>query len=139
MNGPVTTALLKCRKAVSNFRPPHMIERNMAAFEAETLSQHTPAEPADLPTVARRIAQVHAEFLLIHPFREGNGRLARWLADLMALQAGLPVPDYGFTGRGSRKRRTQYLKAVMRGYVEDYNLLTDFFVAATERRLADLA
>jgi hypothetical protein len=32
---------------------------------------------------------VHAELLLIHPFREGNGRLARWLADLMALQPEL--------------------------------------------------
>ena len=34
------------------------------------------------------IAMVHTELLLIHPFRDGNGRLARWLADIMAAQAG---------------------------------------------------
>lgn len=42
------------------------------------------------------LAIIHAEFLLIHPFREGNGRLARWLAELMCLQSGLPLPDFGF-------------------------------------------
>jgi hypothetical protein len=26
--------------------------------------------------------------LLVHPFRDGNGRLARWLAELMFFQAG---------------------------------------------------
>ena len=30
------------------------------------------------------IAKVHAELLFIHPFREGNGRTARILANLMA-------------------------------------------------------
>jgi Fic family protein len=52
--------------------------------------------------------------LFIHPFREGNGRLVRWLADLMIAQADLPAPDYGFAGPGSRKRQRQYLNAVMR-------------------------
>ena len=39
----------------------------------------------------------------MHPFREGNGRLARLLALLMALQAGLPPLDFSpLTGRGKR-------------------------------------
>lgn len=121
------------------FPPAHLIERNMKDFEMATLSEHTPCPPAELPAVGRRIAHVHAELLLIHPFREGNGRLARWLADLMALQAGLPVPDYGFTGRGARTRRTRYLTAVMRGYVQDYDFLADFFAEGIERRLEELA
>lgn len=120
------------------FPPAHMIEANMAAFEAATLREHTPCTAAGLPTVTWHIARVYAELLLIHPFREGNGRLARWLSDLMTLQAGLPVPDYGFTGRGSSTQRTRYLTAVMRSYVQDYDLLEDFFAAVIERRLADL-
>lgn len=34
------------------------------------------------------IAKVHGELLYIHPFREGNGRTARLLANLMAYKAG---------------------------------------------------
>jgi cell filamentation protein len=40
--------------------------------------------------LAQSLATVHVEFVLIHPFREGNGRVGRLLAVLMGLQAGLP-------------------------------------------------
>ncbi len=36
------------------------------------------------------MAVTHTELILVHPFREGNGRLTRLLNTLMALQAGLP-------------------------------------------------
>ena len=65
----------------------------MATFEAGMLNRWTPCRPDELPTIPLGIAQVHADLLLIHPFREGNGRLARWLADLMAAQAGMSPPE----------------------------------------------
>ena len=40
------------------------------------------------------IAIVQAEFILIHPFREGNGRIARLLANVMALQSNKPELDF---------------------------------------------
>lgn len=53
--------------------------------------------------MARALAEVHAELILVHPFRDGNGRLARLVALLMALQAGLPPLDFSpMTGRGKR-------------------------------------
>jgi cell filamentation protein len=100
------------------------------------LREHTPCRPAPLPVVARRLAEVHAELLLIHPFREGNGRLARWLADLMALQAGYDLPQYGFRGRGAQSRQARYLEAVKQGYLQDYGAFADFFLEAIERGLA---
>ena len=115
--------------------PAHLVEQNMAGFERRLLLRHTPCLAGDLPDVAHKIAEVHAELLLIHPFREGNGRLARWLAELMCLQAGFPIPDYGFTGKGSRKRQEAYLIAVTRGYAQDYTALTYFFAEAIRRRL----
>jgi len=72
-----------------------------------------------------------------HPFREGNGRLARWVSDLMAFQAGLPAPDYGFVGRDAKRRQAAYLDAVRKGYIQDYEPLTAFFVEALERRLRE--
>lgn len=107
--------------------PAVRVAANMAAFEAGMLTQWTPCRPDGLPAVARGLAQVHADLLLIHPFREGNGRLARWLADLMAAQAGLSPPDYRFRGRGSRDRKARYLAAVKAGYKMRYGGLAAFF------------
>jgi cell filamentation protein len=115
--------------------PAYLVARNMDAFEADTLRRNTPCRPGTVLEVAHRIAEVHAEFLLIHPFRDGNGRLARWLADLMAMQAGLPAPEYTFEGRKQKQSRDRYLAAVTRGYVQDYEPLADFFDAAISRRL----
>jgi cell filamentation protein len=55
--------------------------------------------------------------VLIHPFREGNGRCARLLALLMAMQAGLPTLDFwGFAGRGKRR----YVAAIHCALDRDY-------------------
>jgi cell filamentation protein len=113
--------------------PAFRVAANMEILEREGLTRHTPCPPEDTESTARRIAEVHAELLLIHPFREGNGRLSRWLADLMALQAGHPLPAYAFAGRGSRAERARYLNAVIQGYRTNYAPLTDFFAAAIVR------
>jgi cell filamentation protein len=116
------------------FRVPH----NLARLEDEFLKKVTPCQSAELETVAGQVASVHAEFLLVHPFREGNGRLARWLADLMFLQAGYPMPLYSFSGRGSVLRKKTYLDAVIAGYGQDYAPLTAFFRECVEARLLEL-
>jgi len=118
--------------------PPAMrVAENMTAFENGLLAERTPCRPGGLPDVARAIAEVHAELLLIHPFREGNGRLARWLADLMAAQAGLPMPQVQFAGIGSRGERVRYLAAVKAGYLQRYADLTAFFAETLERRMRE--
>ena len=64
----------------------------------------TPCRIKSTEQQAAALAIVHAEFILIHPFREGNGRCARLLAVLMGLQAGLPALDFGLP------QQTQYLR-----------------------------
>ncbi len=115
--------------------PAYLVAQNMTHLEQGLLRRHTPCRPAPLDVVAQRMAEVHAELLLVHPFREGNGRLARWLADMMALQAGLPLPDYRFRGRGSGRERERYLAAVKQGYLARYADLTAFFNDAVRRGL----
>jgi cell filamentation protein len=122
-------------KAGFYWPPAYRVRDNMEQFAAEQLRSHTPCTPAPITPVAQRMAEVHAELLLIHPFRDGNGRLARWVADLMALQAGYPLPEYGLTGRGSQDRRVRYISAVQQGYVRNYDALRVFFEDALERRL----
>jgi len=113
--------------------PAYLIGKNMNEFERNILKKKTPCRPAPLDQIALDVAEVHAELLLIHPFREGNGRLARWLAELLVLQTGFPLPKYRFTGRGSTAERERYLNGVQRGYVRDYRCLADFFTDAIKR------
>jgi len=117
------------------FPPAYLVAQNMRQFERDVLAVHTPLRPQALEDMCESLAVVHAEFLLIHPFREGNGRLGRWLADLMAAQAGLPMPIYGFTGAGATKNRENYLSAVFKGYGGGYGDLAGFFEACIRRAL----
>ena len=62
-------------------------------FGRGALRDYTPCRFEDEDELATSLAVVHAEFILIHPFRVGNGRSGRSLAILMRLQAGLPALD----------------------------------------------
>ncbi len=131
-----TYRTVEMSKAGFQWPPAFRVAPNMENFEAGTLKKFTPCRSAPLSETALQVAQVHAEFLLIHPFRDGNGRMTRVLADLMFAQAGFTAPDYGFSGRSSRRNRDEYLAAVKRGYLQDYAPLTAFFTAALERSVA---
>ncbi len=67
------------------------------------------------------IAESHAEFIVVHPFREGNGRLGRLLADIMATQAGYGPLRWTLAGPEARSR---YLASMNRELVKDYVPLT---------------
>lgn len=56
------------------------------------------------------------EFILIHPFREGNGRLSRLLADVMAVQAGQGPLDCSAWDAG----KIGYFTAIQAGVAGDY-------------------
>jgi cell filamentation protein len=81
-------------KAGFQFAHAPLITGLMAQLERGALSEFTPCRPATDAVVAKALAVVHAELILIHPFREGNGRVARLLALLMGFQAGLPPLDF---------------------------------------------
>lgn len=62
------------------------------------------------------VAITHVELILIHPFREGNGRLSRLLADVMAVQGGYKPLDY----KSWEQNKTQYISAIHSGLSMDY-------------------
>jgi cell filamentation protein len=59
----------------------------MQVFEDEFLI-NLPTHYSNNDDLIRDISRVHGELLFIHPFREGNGRTARILANLMAAKQG---------------------------------------------------
>ncbi len=129
---------VEMQKGGFRWPPAFRVAQNMAALEQDFLKKLTPCRSDPLATVSGQVAAIHAELLLVHPFREGNGRLARWLADLMFLQAGYPPPLYSFSGKGAVKRKTAYLNAVIQGYSQEIQPLADFFRACVEERIREL-
>lgn len=116
------------------FSPAYLVAQNMLDLEATALAAYTPCRAETLDDLARQLAIVHAELILVHPFREGNGRLGRWLANLMALQAGFGMADFGFTGKGSLHRRSAYIAAMGSAFSKrDYSPLATIFLDALRR------
>jgi len=108
------------------------IPRLMAEFERKILKRYTPCRSKGPGDIVHALAVVHTELILIHPFREGNGRVARMLATLMGLQSGLPPLDFGTMGGKSRKG---YFDAVQAGMGGDYDPMEKIFSAVIRRTL----
>ncbi|NDV23413.1 Fic family protein [Desulfovibrio sp. JC022] len=67
-------------------------------------------------------AWLHHRFVLIHPFQDGNGRVARALASLVFIKAGLfPL----IVERG--EQRKQYIDALKKADAGELKPLSDFF------------
>lgn len=117
------------------FAAAGQISRLMSDFENGPLRDFTPCRFRSTEEIAKAIAIVHTELILVHPFREGNGRVARLLANLMALQAGLPLLD--FTGFKGRKRQI-YFTAVQAGMDRDYRPMQEVFTVIIDKSLRTL-
>ena len=115
-----------------HFAASKHIPKLMEDFEKGFLRRHTPCNFKTGDRVIQALAEVHVELVLIHPFREGNGRVARLLTILMALQAGLPPLD--FTGIVSRKKKG-YISAVQAGMERDYKLMGKIFESVIRKTL----
>lgn len=112
------------------FAAAERVPRLMQDFERNVLAGETPCAGMDPARLAAALARTHAELVLIHPFREGNGRCARLLALLMAMQAGLPSLDFwGFAGRGKRP----YVAAIHSALDRDYAPMQACFMGAIRR------
>lgn len=111
---------------------PH-IHHLMEEFAQGPLARYTPCGGGSKTLMARALAIVHAELVLIHPFRDGNGRGARLLAVLMAMQAGLPMLDFRGIERG--KKRLVYFGAVQSAIGKNYRPMEQVFSDVIDRTL----
>jgi cell filamentation protein len=104
-------------KAGFMFAAAGQTPRLMEQFETSCLAKYTPLRSShhDIPLA---LAETHTELLLIHPFREGNGRISRLLATLLAAQAGIEIAGLDAL---VECRREEYFAAVRAGRDRNYS------------------
>lgn len=102
------------------FAAAEQIPRLMEKLDTELFPVYTPCVGMSETRLATAIATVHIEVILVHPFREGNGRLSRLLANVMALQAGWPELDFSAWD----EKRGAYFAAIQAG-MEDAGPMTE--------------
>ncbi|MBM4348825.1 MAG: Fic family protein [Deltaproteobacteria bacterium] len=114
------------------FAAASQVARLMEELEKGPLQEFTPCKFDTIEKIIKALAVVHTELVLIHPFRDGNGRVARLLATLMALQAGLPPLD--FSGMKGYKRKAYY-EAIRAGLDRDYKPMEEVFNGVIRKTL----
>lgn len=93
----------------------------------------------NIDSVCTYLAQVHYGFIRIHPFHDGNGRIARALTDQLGVSLGYPPVITGYPRLDEDKKRAYH--AAIDGCVGDPSRksLKLWIQNQIERKLAELA
>jgi len=109
--------------------PPGFIPQNMDAFERDVVKQFPASTLSDDDEFCRAVAMIQAEFLVVHPFREGNARTIKLMTDLLAAQTRRPLLKYDESEGG----RSRYVHAASTAFKRDYTPMTEVIRAALAR------
>lgn len=104
------------------FAAAKFLPQTMSDFENEILSG-LPNKYQNKEDLISDIAVVHGELLFIHPFREGNGRTARVLANLMSRKAGYRSLQFDKVDKAVFEK---YVLAVQKSADKDYSKMIEF-------------
>lgn len=107
------------------FAAAKFLPETMLSFEKEIIS-HLPNKYKNTEALIKDVATVHGELLFIHPFREGNGRTARLLANLMIRKAGHESLLFEKVGE---KEFEKYVKAIQSCANKDYTKMIEFITS----------
>ncbi|MGD9126953.1 MAG: Fic family protein [Planctomycetia bacterium] len=96
---------------------PDFLASNMETFEKEVLTKYPAEQLREEETFCRAIGEIQGEFLVIHPFREGNARTIKLATNLLAAQTGRPLLKYDSSEAG----KEQYIEAAKKAFKRDYD------------------
>lgn len=110
---------------IFRFAEPFEVPAKMADF-VRNLRKKLPDESLE---IAKELAALHHEFILIHPFDDGNGRTVRLLLNYVLLRDGYPAIVI------KSEDKSAYLNALQMADVGDLDNLTDFLLICLEYAL----
>jgi len=108
-----------------SFAAAKFLPDTMKTFDNEILSKLQNNYTSEDELISD-IAIVHGELLLIHPFREGNGRTARILANLMCRKQGYNSLQFDKVGE---KEFVLYVSAVQQSTEKNYTKMKEFILS----------
>ncbi|AFV96377.1 MULTISPECIES: Fic family protein [unclassified Sulfuricurvum] len=83
----------------------------------------------DIESITADLSLLLSEFLFIHPFREGNGRISRLLGDIILAKNGLPMIGLNL------KSGDNYIQKVHEGYHCNYEPLQQLLIDKIEKEI----
>lgn len=93
------------------------------------LKNITSKEYDDIDKIIQDLAKLTCDFLFIHPFREGNGRISRLICDIILAKNGLPMIGLNL------KKSDRYIQVVHSGYECDYEPMKELLKSKIEEEL----
>jgi len=90
------------------FAPIKYVDQSLKTF-AILIKKNLPSQINTKDEIAKKLALIHNEFNIIHPFREGNGRTIRLFLDLIVVSIGYDPIDWCKTSTNA------YIKACLQG------------------------
>lgn len=111
--------------------PPLFVPRAMDDFERNVLQRHSAKSLIPDEKFCEAIAEVQGEFLVVHPFREGNARVIKLLCDLLAAQTSRPLLVYDQSNAGQEK----YIVAASQAFSRNYRPMQEVIRSALAKGL----
>ena len=103
-----------------HFTVASYLPKALEAYGDKYLSRYHTLDRLEEDALFAYLAESHVEFILMHPFREGNGRISRLLMDVMATNAGYGPLDYSLWD----KYKDYYFRSIQAGLASDYSHMT---------------
>lgn len=129
------------QKVIFNTTAPFLVKREMEDLMVWTNKSFEEEELHPLIIIGTFIY----EFLSIHPYQDGNGRLSRLLTTLLLLKQGYDFMEYASMEIEIEKRKKEYYQALMNGQKNrgtENEIINDwllFFLDTLELTIAKLA
>jgi cell filamentation protein len=99
----------------------------MEHYERKLLANLTPLSRGEPEAHFGALAELHAEFIIIHPFRDGNGRVGRFMVDWLLCAVGALVLNWNLMGD---REILSYREGIRTAAVSrDYEPLAAFFLS----------
>jgi len=112
---------------------PDFLDSNMEVFERDVLQKYSAGTLVDDNAFLAAVAEIQGEFLVIHPFREGNARTIKLATDLLAAQTGRPLLAYDSSMEGQQR----YIAAAQAAFKREYGPMEEIIrqaLAEAQRR-----